>query len=157
MKQTLNKLLLLLVTITVVSPVATGQSVTAASLRPPEAIEFYYKLFANVRALTGFPFTLFPGLGGADKTKFVADDLVNRDELVHTTTYLRGQFFIVSAFSPDLVKELQATITVSEFLLHRFYRIASQRDAQGNLAISEGDIDKLFVAPVAERSKGQSS
>lgn len=157
MKQTLQKLLLLLVTITVVSPAATGQSVTAASLRPPEAIEFYYKLFANVRALTGFPFNFFPGLGGADKTKFIADDLINWDELVHTMTYLKGQRVIAVTFSPEIAQELQSQLTVSDFLLQRFSLIASQQDAQGSRAISAHDIEALFAAPVAERSKEPSS
>jgi hypothetical protein len=155
MKQTIHVFFLLLVTIMISSPAATGQPVASASLRPPETIEFYHKLFDNVRALTGFPFTLFPGLGGADKTKFIADDLINRDELVHTMTYLQGQYFIALAFSPDTAKELQATLTICEFLRQRFYRIASQRDAQGNLAISEGDIEAMFAAPVAERSRSQ--
>ncbi len=178
MKQTLSTLSLLLVTITSSSYAATeqpaasrpaapsisiekvarklmtqGSQASGASLRPPETIEWYYKLFVSVRSLTDFPFTMLPGLGGADKTRFIADDLINRDELVHTTTYLKGQFFIALTFSPDLVKELQSTITVCEFLLHRFHRIASQKDAQGNLAISEEDIEALFFVPGTERSR----
>jgi hypothetical protein len=131
------------------------RSAFGSSMRPPETIERYYALFVTVRSLTGFPFTLFPGLGGADRAKFIADDLINRDELIHTTTYLKGQFFIVATFSPDTAKELQATITVCEFLLHRFPRLATQKDAQGSQALSEADVAALFVAVAAERTRSR--
>ena len=121
-----------------------------ASLRPPETIEVYYKLFVNVRSLTGLPFTMFPGLGGADKTRFIADDLINRDELLHTTAFLKGQLVIRIVTSPDTVKELQATINVCEFLSRRFHRIATQEDARGSLAMGEDDMERLF-APMPER------
>ena len=128
----------------------TPVGAVGASLRPPETIELYYKLFVNVRSLTGPPFTMFPGLGGADKTKFLADDLINRDELLHTTAYLKGQLVISIVTSPDTVKELQASINVCEFLSRNFYRIATQEDARGSLAIGEDDIERLF-APTPER------
>lgn len=122
-------------------------------LHPPERVDVYYKLFEVVRSLTTFPFTMIPGLGGADKTKFIPDDLINRDELVHTTTYLKAQLIIASSFAPDRIAELQATINACEFLLRHFNRIASQRDSQNNLAIGEGVIDSLFAAPSTDRSR----
>ena len=127
-----------------------GSAVIGAPLRPPENIEQYYQLFVTVQALTSFPFTLFSS--GADKSQFIADELINRDELMHTTAFLKSQLVIRLIFSPDTVKELQATINVCEFLLQRFNRIATQRDAQGNLALGEGDIEQLF-APPSNRAK----
>ena len=126
------------------------------TLTPPENMAVYLKLPVIVQSVTGLPFTLFPGLGGADRTKFVADDLINRDELVHTTTYLKGQLFIRIVTSPDTVNELQATINVCEFLLRHFNRIATQVDAQGNRAIGEDDIEQLF-APAPKRGRETSS
>ncbi len=127
-----------------------GSTVWGAPLRPPENIEQYYQLFVTVPALTSFPFARFSS--GADKSQFIADEWINREELIHTTAFLKSQLVIRSIFSPDTVKELQATISICEFLLSRFNRIATQRDAQGNLAIGEEDIEQLF-APPANRVK----
>ncbi len=123
-----------------------------ASLHPPEKLHVYCELFATVQSVIVPPFTLFPGLGGADKTRFILDDFINRDELLHTTTYLQAQLIIRKLFSPDTVPELQASVNACEFLLRKFHRVASQKDEQGNLAIGEEDIEQLF-APPANRVK----
>jgi hypothetical protein len=130
-----------------------GMNARAAPLRPPGSLDLYYQLFVNVRALTGFPFSLFPGLGGADSSKFVVDDFINREELLHTTAYLKGQLAIRLVFSPDTAPELQATINVCDYLLQRFPRVATHIDARGSPAMGEDDVERLFAPPAAERGK----
>lgn len=120
-------------------------SSNGAARRPPGQIELYHQLFPIVHSLTSFPFTMFPALGNADKDKFMADDLINQDELIHTTAFLKGQLRIRILFSQDTVKELQDTINACDFLLWNFQRIATERDVLGNLAIGAGDIERLFA------------
>ncbi|HEX4947213.1 MAG TPA: hypothetical protein VFZ34_11140 [Blastocatellia bacterium] len=130
-----------------------GMNARAAPTCPPGNLDLYYQLFVNVRSLTSFPFSLFPGIGGADNTKFVMDDLINREELLHTTAYLKGQLAIRILFSPDTVPELQATVNVCDYLLQRLPRVATHRDARGSLAMGEDDVERLFAPPATERGK----
>ena len=93
----------------------------------------------------GYPFSLFPALGGADKTKWVDDELINREELLHTSTFLQGQIAIRAASDPVSVAELEQLLLAANFV-----RIASAFDAKGSLALSAEDIEIFFAAQKAK-------
>ena len=75
----------------------------------------YDKLFVFVHSATGFPFSMFPALGGADKTKWVDDELINREELRHTSMLLQGQIAIRAASDPASVVELEQLLQAANF------------------------------------------
>ena len=107
----------------------------------------YLQLFSIVQAATGVPFSMFPALGGADKTKWVDDELINREELRHTSTFLQGQI----AIHPASVVELEQILQAANVLQKNFARIATSFDAKGSLAISTEDIETFFAAQKAKQ------
>lgn len=111
----------------------------------------YDQILAYVRTATGYPFSLFPALGGADKTKFINDTLLNRDELMHTQIFLRGQIVIRELTDPDSAIEIKAVERAVRFLLTHFTRLALHADAQGNQAISLNDMEFLFGRNLNDR------
>lgn len=119
--------------------------------KPPGKLTTYIQIFTFVRTVTGYPFSQFPALGGADKAKFITDDLMNQDELIHTTTYLQGQLAIRKIFSPDTAGELAVVVKACEFLGLHFNHIATERDAQNNLSIGEADLERLFAEAYPNR------
>ena len=110
----------------------------------------YDKLFVFVHSATGFPFSMFPALGGADKTKWVDDELINREELLHTSTFLQGQIAIRKVSDPTSVPELEQLLLAANFLQKNFIRIATAFDAKGSLALSAEDIETFFAAQKAK-------
>ncbi len=113
----------------------------------------YDKLFVFIHSATGFPFSMFPALGGADKTKWVDDELINREELRHTSMFLQGQIAIRAASDPASVVELEQLLQAANFLQKNFVRIATAFDAKGSAAISTEDIE-IFFAQQKEKYRG---
>ncbi len=116
----------------------------------------YDQLFVLVQTATGFPFSMFPALGGADKTKWVDDELINREELLHTSTLLQGQIAIRKVSDPASVSELEQLLQAANFLQKNFARIATAFDAKGSTAISAEDIETFF-AQQKEKHRGKPS
>ena len=111
----------------------------------------YLQLFSIVQAATGVPFSMFPALGGADKTKWVDDELINREELRHTSTFLQGQIAIRKGSDPASVVELEQILQAASVLQKNFARIATSFDAKASLAISTEDIETFFAAQKAKQ------
>ncbi len=114
------------------------------------------QLFELVKTATGFPFSMFPALGGADKTKWVNDDLINHEELLHTRTFLQGQIAIRKGRDPASVTELEQILQAANFLQKNFVRIATAFDAKGSPAISAEDLETFF-AQQKEKYRGKPS
>ncbi len=72
------------------------------------------------------------------------DNWLNRDELIYTQTFLRGQIVIRELTAPENAVELRSAEKAVSYLLTHFICIATQTDTQGNPAISADDIDWLF-------------
>lgn len=130
-----------------------SSQVTAAIPPPPGPLWMFELLFNETNDVTGFPFSAFPGLNGSDKTKFVNDQLINRDELIHLTAFLEVQLYIAIQFSPTLVELRQQQVNNCKFLLRHFHQMASATDSKGNRAISIDDIERLYAPPSTERGR----
>lgn len=130
------------------------QAVSAAMIPPPPNPFWTFELlFDQANVATGLPFSLLPGLNGSDKTKFVNDQLINRDELIHMTAFLEGQLAIAIQFMPALVEDRQRRVDNCKFLLRRFQQIASATDSKGSKAICLEDVERLFVPSSTEKNR----
>ncbi len=111
---------------------------------PAERIVFL-SLFELTGFVTGPPFIYFPALGGADKTKFVNDDLINRDELMHLAAFLEFQVNGPDKYLSGALTGLhRQMLSAAQYLLGNFDGLATHRDAQGNSAIGPEAIRRMF-------------
>jgi hypothetical protein len=111
-------------------------------------------LFDLVSVVTGPPFNFFPALGGADKTKFVNDRLINRDELTHLIAFLEFQVNGPDKLQPPESAALHTQMLgAAEALRENFDRLATRLDAQGSRAIGPEAV-RRFVSCLAQARPG---
>ncbi len=143
----------LVITLLVCLWMQSVQARAAADIPPPNPFWSFEQLFEQANVATGFPFSLLPGLNGADKTKFVKDQLINRDELIQLTAFMEGQLAIALQFMPALVEDRQRLVGNCKYLQRRFQLLASVTDSNGSKAISHADIERLFEPASTEKNR----
>ena len=108
----------------------------AACAEPPVRRLVLLSLFDLVSLVTGPLFSFFPALGGADKTRFVNDRLINRDELTHLIAFLEFQVNGPDKLLPPERAALHTQLLgAAQSLRENFGRLATHTDAGGSRAI----------------------
>ena len=108
----------------------------AACAEPPVRRLVWLSLFDLVSLVTGPPFSFFPALGGADKTRFMNDHLINRDELTHLIAFLEFQVNGPDKLLPPERAALHTQLLgAAQSLRENFGRLATHTDVGGSRAI----------------------